>query len=325
MLPSNWLQFDSVKQTLYGIAVNPHHSSVNNQSYLLRASDKDGLYSDAPLAVTVNSDNLLSVSHTFLMTITTDLTLFTRDSRHIVWWTRNVTEYFKSQATDITVLNITGPLVTISWTNTSIIAATAYTCPIPEIRSVYQAMVGEDSLFKQSLPQYLISSISLRLGGICTGFDTTTPTTTTTIDSTTTTLSLTTTSDKATTLPVRVTITPAASVDLAASITIPVVIFLLILLVIVIAIIVIRRRKKYKGKSHFDGEFSGYPPQTPVLADEEAVVMEYHSPLNELYEDEGIGIVNDTFLPPPTTDVRKRPPPKYTMPPPFPAIGASNI
>ena len=207
----------------------------------------------------------------FVMTIVTDLTLFTREAQHIDWWIGNVTQYFNSAKSDITLVDITGEFLTIRWSNNTI--KSPYTCPIEDIRSLYQRL---ENNFVSSLPQYLIQSINLELVGICAGFPVFPTTTQKPIDPTTT-QQLTTTTQKVTSTSLTTSPEPQGTTQgsrgvrtrdplLAQKIAIPLVILLILLIVVIIAVVVLRSRQKYRGKSRLDGgEDQLYRPRAPVL------------------------------------------------------------
>jgi len=316
--PSNWLQLSSLKQSVFGIASYPYFDGAStNQNYYIRASDNEGNHINASLNVIIDTENLVSVSHVFLMTITTDLYLFTRDSSHIVWWAGNVTKFFNSDISDITILNVTAPLVTVMWSNNSI--QSAYTCPIASIRDLYQTVSSDQ--FIQSLPQFFITSISLKLVGICSEFSVeptveTTTTTTPLTNSTTTTLPAPTT----VTTTVVVTKLPQRTPDpfLAQKIAIPAGIIFVILLVIVILLAVLRNRRKYRGRSRFDADGPLYAPRSPKLMPEETdTTDDTNGQFNDLFESEVIDSPNQEF-PNVERPASKAAPPVYTLPPPFP-------
>ena len=270
------------------------------------------------------------------MTIITDLTLFTREAQHIDWWIGNVTSYFNSAKSDITLVNITGEFLTIRWSDNTI--TSPYTCPIDEIRAAYQRL---DRRFILSLSQYLIQSISLELVGICTGFLVSPTTTQPPIEPTTTQDVLTTTEVVTTSTlttrpePVGTTLEQNGRTTrdplLAQKIAIPLVILIIVLVVVIILVAVVRSRQKYRGKSRLDGgEDRLYRPRAPVLGPsgqpDEDEDDDPDSPFNDLYADEGI--TNDTFFPGPSPEPGSRgkapPPPKYMTPPPYPYSSTAN-
>lgn len=306
------------------MAVPPYYNDIANETYILRARDADGLYTDAPLMVNIDSENLVQVSHMFSMTIRTDLALFTRDLSHIVWWVGNLTSYFNNA--DIMVLNITGPSVTIAWTNSSIISP--YTCPTDTINSLYQSMTTGDRTLSQSLPQYLVSSLTLELVGICKDFTTSTSTTaatTTTPQTVTSTAMVTNQTSAATVTTSEIGVggpVVTESSKRVVEIVVPLAIILLLVIIIIIVIVVVRRRKRYKGKSHFDGEGNMFAPGSPVMIEDDAD-DDIDAPFNELYDEEGF--INDTYFPVPSPKVARDPPPRYIIPPPFPPVRAQPL
>ena len=311
--PFNWLQLDKENQRIYGIAVHPYYNQSPNETYLLRATDSDDLYADAVLMVTINNDNLLKVSHLFTMSITTDFTLFSLEQQHIVWWVGNITKYFNSATDELAVINVTGPMVNIAWTNTTIISP--YTCPYDAINSLFESMSSRDPSLTESLPQFLITSLSLELVGICEGFIVTTSTKST---STASPAPETTTPTNQTSISItemgstRLSVT--ASIVAVEVIIVPLVILLLIIIIIIILIVCMRKRNKYKGKSHFDAE---YRPRSPIIDMNDESGEGEPAGGEELYRSDEF--INETFFLGPSPQLRRDPPPRYVVPPPFPA------
>ena len=320
MLSSNWLQFNQKTQTVYGIATYPYYNGATNHTYAIRAKDTEGLYADASLNVAVEFESFLAVSHRFTMRILTDLNLFTRQLDHLVWFVGNVTSYYHSPMSSITLLNVTGPRLTIIFTNNTIVSP--YTCPYDDIYSLFQSMTSVEPTLVESLTQYFITALELELVGICEGFTTTSstvPTSSSSLTSFTVTQNITSPTIAAT--------RPEGSTEplgrgRVAAIVIPIIVLLLLLLVILVVIMVIRRRKRFQGRSKLDRS-DPFTLRTPVMIedeDEEAAEVPY----NELYAAEGI-YINDSFYPEASPDLNRAPPPRYVIPPPFPADKTKSI
>ena len=207
---NSWVRFDAVTQTIYGLATQPFYnttSSTANHTFLLQASDSNSLSVNTPISIIVSTDHLIRVSHLYRMQIRTDYTLFSREIDHTLWWAGNLTQYFNQTAEAVTVLSIERsellPGIVITWSNNSINNINPpYTCPLAQIHDLFTLLRGED--LRASLNQYLISSVTLSLQGICEGFTTSTTTqstSTSTTVSTTKVTTPTTTSTSTTTTP----------------------------------------------------------------------------------------------------------------------------
>lgn len=196
----SWIQFDRAQQMVYGLAVSPYWRNNTEANYNVVATDRQGNIANTALAVRVTVSNLLRVSHTYSMRIVTDYQLFTSELSHALWWVGNVTQYFRTDMSAITVPGVKEGSVIIGWSNNSINSISPpYKCPGPEIYQQFARI--SDGALTNSLSQYAISSVELRLQGICSEYTTPTTTTTTTTTSTTTTPLTSTNSSTSTTTP----------------------------------------------------------------------------------------------------------------------------
>ena len=191
------------------MAVRPFYPQLSgNISLLLEATDIDGNTVQAPFTVSINSDEMIKVSHVLVMNIRTDYKLFTYNFDHIIWWTGNVTAYFNESKDTIRVLSVRfgdQPSVLISWTNNTINnVIPPYTCPFGLILGLLHELRNDS--FRSTLSQYLITSVELTVQGVCEGFTTST-TTSTTVTREITTPSTTTT----TLLPTTTTVVPTST------------------------------------------------------------------------------------------------------------------
>ena len=169
---------------IYGIAVFPYYTGVTSSVYTVTATDSAGLTASTQLSVTVNTVNLLRISHELSMRIATDYQFFVSDIRHALWWAGNVTRVFGADIDRITMLGVDGSVI-LKWSNNTINSINPpYTCPLSAITENYNSLRSPE--FSQSLNQYLIDSVTITLKGICEGFVITSTTTSTTIPTTTT-------------------------------------------------------------------------------------------------------------------------------------------
>jgi len=182
---NSWVQIDKPTQSLFGLAVEPFWQGQGSTSFFILAADVDENSVATELVIKVASTNTLRVSHTFNMKILTDYTLFTSELEHTIWWLGNVTRYFNSDLSSVTLISLSEGSVIVSWSNNSINQIDPpYICPGSQIYQQYRIVNGGGLV--NSLPQYLILSIDLKLQGICSDYTTTTevPTTTSTISTT---------------------------------------------------------------------------------------------------------------------------------------------
>ena len=176
---------------MFGLALVPYWNEVEESTYRIVATDRHGHSATASLSVMVATSNLLRVSHTYDMQIVTDYLLFTSELNHAIWWVGNVTQYFRSGMSSITVTRLEQGSVVIGWSNNSINSIEPlYKCPGPEIYEQYD--IVSDGGLSTSLSQYVIRSIDLRLEGVCSEYTTSTSTSTTSTSTTTTTTPITT-------------------------------------------------------------------------------------------------------------------------------------
>ena len=189
------------------MAVQPYWDGTTTTNYTVRATDSTGLSVTAPLSVTVSSSRLLRVSHSLRMTVITDYELFSSEISHALWWLGNVSAYFTQSPDHVTMLGVEPHEtrgVVITWSNNTINSIDPpYTCPLALIYELFEVVDGTG--FRASLSQYLISSVTLSLQGICEGFTTSTTTqstsTSTTISTTRVTTPTTTSTSTTTTTP----------------------------------------------------------------------------------------------------------------------------
>lgn len=306
---------------LFALPIYPFYdSNVNNETYLIRATDKDGFFTNTPLMVVVNVKTLALESHEFSLSIVTDYSLFTRSVLDAIWLTGNLSTALGSASTNITILRLTQGSVIIHWYNRTIVGP--YTCPVEAIRENFNFLNSD--LFKSRLSSlYLVSYAQYQLAGICKGFTLSTTTTSTSTIPTTQTLDTnatnstisgiitttpTTPSKQGTTLDL---INQTTSLELVRNITIPLGVLILLLIILLVALILWRKQRKYKGKSRFDDEGNMFRAKNPVLFDDEPEVELDDRMFNDLYADEGIQ--NPSYQP--ATPEKKVAPPPYKLPP----------
>jgi len=305
----SWIQLDRAGQKLYGVALSPFYDPTLGFGYTLRATDSDGLTADASLNLMVL--NVTRLSHQFSMTIVTDFTLFTADIHHIIWWMGNLTSYYRSTITDITMTGIKRGSVIISWSNTSI--TSPYTCPHNEILQVYGQL--KNNALDTSVPQYYIQARSISYEGICADYVQLTTTTTTVTSNTTTTVTSTAASTSQAVPGTTLSSTATDPNKLAQYIAIPLCVLLLLAIIAAVLFIVWRRRTKYHGQFRFD-EGDIYKPREPVIFDNDDHDGDsMDGPYNELYADEQMR--GDDFYIPHKT----QPPPAYAIPPSYKGNG----
>ena len=182
---------------IYGIAVFPYYTGVTSSVYTVTATDSAGLTASTQLSVTVNTVNLLRVSHELSMRIATDYQFFVSDIRHALWWAGNVTRVLAVTTEQITLLGVREGSVIVQWSNNSINSINPpYTCPARVIFQYYDSVRASVTV---ALPQYQINSISLHLVGICRDYTTTTTSTTSSTTPTTTQITTTPTTTTAST------------------------------------------------------------------------------------------------------------------------------
>lgn len=280
-----------------------------NDTYLVRATDSSQNFVDALLLVTISSGSVTATSHKFVMDINTDYTLFTQRLVDTVWWLGNVTSYFGSPLTSLTVQSIEEGSLLIRWFNNTIVGP--YTCPLSSIRQIESELSSQ--AFRDAMALYLIKSVAVELVGICS------ETATTTSLFTSPTMQLSTTKAPST-MQQSTTVHGVGSSDalqttggsrLAQSVAIPLVLVIVVLVVLVVIIIFWRRRRRYQGHSRFDEEGNPFGTIPPAVQ-----VEEPGDQFDELYADEGIE--NMTYIPSSYPGERAAPP-IYLTPPSFPA------
>ena len=255
---SFWVQFDRVKQIVFGLPLDVD-KSVALHEFVLIAKDSSGLTSERDaIVIKINTETTKDLNHYFHVVLDLPFESFVSETTNVIDGILTIGNFFgEKRASSIVVSNIQNGSVVITWSNGTL---SRTVCENDTINSIFDKLSGGGVLnpnFSAALwPKYPVASVSLELAGSCLPLM------------------------PVATMPPIVPQPPGteAEPNILLWTLIPAVVLVLLIFVIAVTLCYIRRKRRYSGKVLMDNERPVFTnDRKPVLLANELQMLDLNN------------------------------------------------